>query len=83
MSKNLEPGTTIPDFELPDENGVMHRLSELQGEGNTLVVHLSRGEHCPRERRHHVELLRFYEWCSLASPSSSASCRTPSTTSTR
>ena len=66
MSKNLEPGTTIPDFELPDENGVMHRLSELQGEGNTLVVHLSRGEHCPRERMHHREFLRFYEWCSLA-----------------
>lgn len=21
MSKNLEPGMTIPDFELPDENG--------------------------------------------------------------
>jgi peroxiredoxin len=65
MSRNLEPGTTIPDFELPDENGVMHKLSELQGSG-ALVVHLSRGEHCPRERRHHVELLRFYEWCSLA-----------------
>ena len=65
MSKNLEPGTTIPDLELPDENGAMHRLSELQGD-NYLVVHLSRGEHCPRERRHHVELLRFYEWCSLA-----------------
>jgi peroxiredoxin len=65
MSKNLEPGTTIPDFELPDENGELHRLSGLQGD-NFLVVHLSRGEHCPRERRHHVELLRFHEWCSLA-----------------
>ena len=29
MSRHLEPGATIPDFELPDENGVMHRLSEL------------------------------------------------------
>jgi peroxiredoxin len=65
MSRNLEPGTTIPDFELPDENGVMHRLSELQGDG-VLVVLLSRGEHCPRERKHHEELLRFHEWCSLA-----------------
>ena len=65
MSENLEPGTVIPDFELPDENGEMHRLSDLQGD-NYLVVHLSRGEHCPRERRHHVELLRFHEWCSLA-----------------
>jgi peroxiredoxin len=66
MSKNLEPGTTIPDFELPDENGDMHRLSELQGEGNFLVLHLSRGEHCPRERQHHREFLRFHEWSSTA-----------------
>jgi peroxiredoxin len=65
MSKNLEPGTTIPDFQLPDENGELHRLSELQGE-NILVVHLSRGEHCPRERQHHRELLRFHERCSVA-----------------
>ena len=65
MSKNLEPGTTVPDFELRDENGVAHRLSELQGD-NVMVVHLSRGEHCPRERMHHRELLRFHEWCSVA-----------------
>jgi hypothetical protein len=45
MSKNLEPGTTIPDFELPDEEGELHRLSELQGD-NVLVLHLSRGELC-------------------------------------
>jgi len=65
MSKHLEPGTTIPDFELPDENGVPHRLSELQGD-NVLVLHLSRGEHCPRERQHHRELLTFHEWCAVA-----------------
>jgi peroxiredoxin len=65
MSRNLVPGTTIPDFALPDENGTVHRLSELQGD-NLLVLHLSRGEHCPRERLHHRELLRFHEWCSVA-----------------
>jgi peroxiredoxin len=65
MSKNLEPGTTIPDFELPDENGGLHRLSELQGD-NVLVLHLSRGEHCPRERQHHRELLTFHQWCAVA-----------------
>jgi peroxiredoxin len=65
MSRNLEPGTTIPDFELPDENGVPRRLSELQG-SSAMVLHLSRGEHCPRERQHHRELLRFHEWCSVA-----------------
>jgi peroxiredoxin len=65
MSKNLEPGTTIPDFELPDANGGLHRLSELQGD-NVLVLHLSRGEHCPRERQFHRELLTFHEWCAVA-----------------
>src|SRR5215210_7617700 len=65
MSKNLEPGMTFPDFTLPDENGVKHRLSTLQGD-DVLVVHLSRGEHCPRERMHHRELLPFHEWCSVA-----------------
>jgi peroxiredoxin len=64
MLKNLEPGDTFPDFELPDENGVLHRLSELQG-SNPLVLQLGRGEHCPRERQHHRELLRFHEWCGL------------------
>jgi peroxiredoxin len=65
VSKHLEPGTTIPDFKLPDENGDLHRLSDLQGD-NVLVLHLSRGEHCPRERMHHRELLRFHEWCGVA-----------------
>jgi peroxiredoxin len=65
MSRNLEIGTTIPDFELPDENGDRHKLSELQGD-NFLVLHLSRGEHCPRERQHHREFLRFHELCAVA-----------------
>jgi peroxiredoxin len=64
MLKDLNPGDTFPDFELPDEHGVMHRLSELQG-GNPMVVQLGRGQHCPRERQHHRELLRFHEWCGV------------------
>jgi peroxiredoxin len=65
MSQHLEPGMTIPDFELPDEAGDLHRLADLQGD-NVLVLHLSRGEHCPRERMHHRELLHFHEQCSVA-----------------
>jgi peroxiredoxin len=64
MLKDLSPGDTFPDFELPDEHGVMHRLSELQG-GNPMVVQLGRGQHCPRERQHHRELLKFHEWCGV------------------
>jgi peroxiredoxin len=62
---NLKVGDTFPDFELPDENGDMHRLSELQGE-DVMVLMLGRGEHCPRERQHQREMLKFYEWCSVA-----------------
>ncbi len=64
MSK-IEVGMTFPDYELPDENGDMHRLSELQG-NDALVLHLARGEHCPRERQHHFELLRFARWMPVA-----------------
>jgi peroxiredoxin len=61
----LAPGAVLPDFELRDETGAKHRLSELQG-GNPLVLLLGRGEHCPRERQHQRELLRLHEWCSVA-----------------
>jgi peroxiredoxin len=32
MASKLKVGATLPDFELPDDMGVMHRLSELQGD---------------------------------------------------
>ena len=65
MLKNLRPGDVLPDFELPDENGDLHRLSELQG-NDVMVLLLGRGEHCPRERQHQRELLRFHEWSAVA-----------------
>jgi hypothetical protein len=58
-------GERLGRLELPDESGVRHRLSALQGD-DVLVAHLSRGEHCPRERMFHRELLRFHEWCAVA-----------------
>jgi peroxiredoxin len=64
MSK-IKVGATLPDFELPDENGELRRLSELQGD-DIMVLLLGRGEHCPRERQHQREMLKFYEWCSVA-----------------
>ena len=65
MSKNLEPGMVLPDFELPDEHGELQRLSALQGD-NCLVLMLGRGEHCPRERQHQKEMVKFHEWCPVA-----------------
>jgi peroxiredoxin len=65
MSRNLQPGTTLPNFKLPDHTGTIRSLSELQG-NDPMVLMLGRGEHCPRERRHQREMITFYEWCAVA-----------------
>lgn len=65
MSRGLSPGETLRDFELPDENGTLHRLSELQGD-DPMVLMLGRGEPCPRERQHQHELLKLQEWAPVA-----------------
>lgn len=65
MSKGLTPGATLPDFELPDETGTKHRLSDLQSD-NAMVLLLGRGEHCPRERQHQREMVRFHGWSAVA-----------------
>ena len=61
MSVGLTPGAVLPDFELPDSSGVMHRLSALQGD-DAMVLMLGRGEHCPRERQHQFEMLKLQLW---------------------
>jgi peroxiredoxin len=65
MSKGLDIGAVLPDFELTDDTGVPHRLSELQ-QDDAMVLQLGRGEHCPRERQHHKELLRLQELVPVA-----------------
>lgn len=65
MSTGLTIGATLPDFELPDQDGVKRRLSELQGT-DAMVLLLGRGEHCPRERQHQREMIRFHRWCAVA-----------------
>jgi peroxiredoxin len=58
-------GTTLPDFELPDDEGRLVRLTELQGD-DPMIVMLGRGEHCPRERQHQREMIRFHQWSAVA-----------------
>jgi len=65
MLKGLKRGDTFPDYQLPDETGAMHRLSELQGD-NCLVLMLGRGEHCPRERQQQRYMVPFSEMCPVA-----------------
>ena len=31
-----------------------------------MVLMLGRGEHCPRERQHQREMVKFHEWCPVA-----------------
>ena len=65
MSNGLTPGAVLPDFELPDDQGTMRRLSQLQGT-DAMILMLGRGEHCPRERQHLREMVTFHQWCAVA-----------------
>jgi peroxiredoxin len=65
MSRGLTPGSAFPDYELPDESGALHRLSDLQGD-DLMVLMLGRGEHCPRERQHQFEMLKLQQWLPVA-----------------
>jgi peroxiredoxin len=59
MRPDIVPGTAFPDYELADHRGKHRTLSELQG-GDPLVLVLSRGGYCPKERRQHEGLLQLH-----------------------
>jgi len=50
MRADIVPGATFPDYELTDHTGTRRKLSDLQG-GDPLIVVLSRGSFCPKDRR--------------------------------
>ena len=58
MRADIVPGARFPDYALPDHTGTKRKLSELQG-GEPMVVFLSRGLYCPKDRRQAMELVRF------------------------
>ena len=53
MRADIVPGAALPDFELPDQTGVLRRLSELQG-NNPMCLMLARGSYCPKDNRQHI-----------------------------
>ena len=59
MRKDIVPGATFPDYELTDHTGKHRKLSELQGP-DPLVVVLSRGAFCPKDRRQHEGLVQLH-----------------------
>ena len=59
MRPDVVPGAAFPDYELADHRGMHRTLSELQG-GDPLVLVLSRGGFCPKDRRQHEGLLQLH-----------------------
>ena len=71
MRSDIIPGGTFPDYELPDQDRVTRKLSEIQGE-DPLILTLARGNYCPKEHQQHLELARLTP---LLSPNHSGAAR--------
>src|SRR6266481_1319863 len=50
MRSDIVPGAAFPDYELPDHTAKRRKLSELQRQ-HPMVLVLSRGGFCPKDRR--------------------------------
>jgi len=59
MRADIVPGATFPNYELSDHHGQHRSLSDLQG-SDPLVLVLSRGGFCPKERRQHEGLVQLH-----------------------
>ena len=59
MRSDIVPGAPFPDYELSDQRGVRRTLSELQ-ENDPMVLVLSRGGFCPKDRRQQEGLLQLH-----------------------
>jgi peroxiredoxin len=59
MRKEIVAGAVFPDYELTDHTGKHRKLSDLQGPDPMIVV-LSRGGFCPKDRRQAEGLLQLH-----------------------
>ena len=59
MRSDITVGATFPDYELPDQAAKPRKLSALQGNDPMILV-LSRGHFCPKDRRQLRNLVDFY-----------------------
>ncbi|WP_026046690.1 redoxin domain-containing protein [Sphingomonas sp. PAMC 26621] len=59
MRGDMVPGASLPDYELSDHSAKRRKLSVLQG-GDPMVLVLSRGGYCPKDRRQHQRLLELH-----------------------
>ena len=65
MRSDIVPGAVFPDYELPDQDSVTRKLSEIQGD-DPLILTLARGHYCPKEHQQHLELAAFQSRIAVA-----------------
>jgi peroxiredoxin len=59
MRSDMVPGAIFPDYELSDHTGKHRKLSEMQGQ-HPMVLVLSRGGYCPKDRRQAEGLIQLH-----------------------
>ena len=59
MRADILPGSAFPDYELSDHTATRRKLSDLQGQ-HPMVLVLSRGGFCPKDRRQAELLVQFH-----------------------
>ena len=59
MRPDIIPGAVFPDYDLADHTGKHRKLSELQGSDPMILV-LSRGGFCPKDRRQAENLVQLH-----------------------
>ncbi len=59
MRSDIVAGALFPDYELTDHTTKRRKLSELQGQ-HPMVLVLSRGGYCPKDRRQAELLVQFH-----------------------
>jgi peroxiredoxin len=59
MKADIIAGRVFPDYQLPDHKATLRKLSELQG-SDPMVLVLSRGAFCPKDRRQLEGLLQLH-----------------------
>src|ERR1700690_3049321 len=65
MRSDIVPGAIFPDYELSDPTTKHRKLSELQGQ-HPMVLVLSRGGFCPKDRRQAEGLVQFHRELEVA-----------------
>ncbi len=65
MQSDIIPGATFPNYELFDHTAKRRKLSELQAQDPMILV-LSRGGFCPKDRRQAEGFVRLHRELEVA-----------------